>query len=242
MRREPVEERPARFERAQMAGRPCALWRTERPARYLLLWPVDGRELDAMEGRAERLWRMTGAPFLLCGFSVEDWDRELSPWEAPAIYGRTPFGGGAERTLAWVTSELLPALRDRYGPDAGCRVLIGGYSLAGLFALWCGYETDLFAGVAAASPSVWFDGWLDFAARRTMGAQAVYLSLGDREEKARNPRLAQVGDCVRRQKELLDGSGVPGTLVWEQGSHFQDADTRTVRGFAWLIERMSVGP
>ena len=31
---------------------------------------------------------------------------------------------------------------------------IGGYSLAGLFALWAAYRTDAFSGTAAASPSV----------------------------------------------------------------------------------------
>lgn len=40
---------------------------------------------------------------------------------------------------------------------------LGGYSLAGLFSLWAAYQTNLFAGIAAASPSVWFPGFLDYA-------------------------------------------------------------------------------
>lgn len=215
----------------RVGGVSCAVYRTERP-RVLLLQPVDRRELAALEREAEAVAQATGAAFALCGFCVEDWERELSPWTAPELYAGMPFGGGAGQTLAFVERELLPSLRDRYGPAP---VLLGGYSLAGLFALWCGYETDIFAGVMAASPSVWFDGWTDYAAQRTMRARAVYLSLGDREEKARNPRLARVGDCIRRQKELLDASAVANTLVWEPGNHFQQPDMRTARGFAWLI-------
>lgn len=215
----------------RVGGVSCVVYRTERP-RVLLLQPVDRRELAALEREAETVAQATGTAFALCDFCVEDWDRELSPWAAPEFYAGRPFGGGAGQTLAFVERELLPSLRARYGPAP---VLLGGYSLAGLFALWCGYETDLFAGVMAASPSVWFDGWTDYAAQRTMKARTVYLSLGDREEKARDPRLARVGDCIRRQKALLDASAVANTLVWEPGSHFQQPDMRTARGFAWLI-------
>ena len=34
---------------------------------------------------------------------------------------------------------------------------------------------------------------------------SVYLSLGDREEKTRNPVMATVGDCIREGHELLLG-------------------------------------
>ena len=34
-------------------------------------------------------------------------------------------------------------------------------------------------------------------------ADSVYLSLGDREEKARNPVMATVGACIREVRETL---------------------------------------
>lgn len=217
-----------------VGDRMCAICRTGEPE-ILLLQPVDGRDASA-EAEAAYIRRNTSRPFLLCAFPVEDWDRDLSPWPAPPVFGRAPFGGGADRTLAYAAGQLLPALRARYSADLDA--VIGGYSLAGLFALWCAYETDLFAAAAAASPSVWFDGWTDHAAARAVRARAVYLSLGDREEKARDRRLAQVGGCIRAQKALLDSSGAAAVLVWEPGNHFRDAPERTARGFLWAMENL----
>lgn len=221
-------------ETLMIEDRICMLYRAGEP-RIALLQPVDGRDGQSPERQAQYIRQNTDLPFLLCAFPVEDWDRELSPWPAPAVFGGAPFGGGALRTLAYVEERLLPALRDRYGADM--KAVTGGYSLAGLFALWCGYVSPLFTAVTASSPSVWFDGWLEYAADRAPRAKAVYLSLGDREKKARNRRLARVEDCIRAQKRLLDASGVQNTLVWEPGNHFQNAAERTGRGFAWALER-----
>jgi hypothetical protein len=65
----------------------------------------------------------------------------------------------------------------------------------------------------------------------------VYLSLGDKEEKTRNPVMRTVGDCLRRQYELLSAEPqVECTLEMNQGNHFKEADIRTAKGFAWLLK------
>ena len=69
--------------------------------------------------------------------------------------------------------------------------------MAGLFALWAAGQTDRFSGVAAVSPSVWFPGFLEEMKSRRVQSDCIYLSLGDKEEKTRNPVMAQVGDCIR---------------------------------------------
>ena len=58
--------------------------------------------------------------------------------------------------------------------------------MAGLFSLWAAYQTDAFAGVAAASPSIWFPDFLQYMKEHDIRTESVYLSLGDREEKTRN--------------------------------------------------------
>ena len=112
--------------------------------------------------------------------------------------------------------------------------IIGGYSLAGLFALWAAYQTDVFAAVAAASPSIWFPGFVDFMKENEIRCKAVYLSLGDKEEKARNPVMASVGACIREASEVLKNKEVNTILEWNPGNHFKDADIRTARAFAWV--------
>lgn len=146
------------------------------------------------------------------------------------MFGGEAFGAGAERTLR----EVLTLTGDR-----SKTYILGGYSLAGLFALWAAYQTDAFTAVAAASPSVWFPGFLDYMKANAIHASSVYLSLGDREEKARNPVMASVGERIREVHGLLKEQGVNTILEWNQGNHFRDADLRTARAFAWVMERWS---
>ena len=117
------------------------------------------------------------------------------------------------------------------------RIYIGGYSLAGFFALWAAYRTSEFNGAAAVSPSVWFPGWMEYAENNTVKAENVYLSLGDKEEKTRNPVMRTVGDNIRRQYEILKSD--PGcsrcVLEMNRGNHFREPDIRTAKGFAWLL-------
>ena len=113
---------------------------------------------------------------------------------------------------------------------------MGGYSLAGLFALWAATRTDTLYGVAAASPSVWFPGWSEYEAAHPIRAQRVYLSLGDREEHTKNQTMAAVGDNIRALHSALTRRGKDCTLEWNAGGHFKDADLRTARAFAWTME------
>ena len=116
------------------------------------------------------------------------------------------------------------------------RKFIGGYSLAGLFALWAAYREDSFEGVAAASPSVWFPGFLSMAEKETLKAKRVYLSLGDKEEKTKNPVMATVGDSIRRLHQIYeDADGVNSVLEWNEGNHFREPELRMAKGYAWVI-------
>lgn len=145
--------------------------------------------------------------------------------------------GEAEETLAYIEDVLLPWIRRAYG-DMPC--VLAGYSLGGLFALWAAYRTESFDGICAVSPSLWVRGWDAYAEGRVPCADAVYLSLGDKEERARNVRMAAVGDCVRRQASRLTRQLAEGKTVfeWNRGGHFDDEPGRMARGLAWTAERV----
>ena len=205
--------------------------------KLLFLQPVDShdaelldRQLDAMQG--------CGLPFALAAFAVQNWNRDLSPWEAPPVFGNVPFGGCAEETLHFVLDRLLPEVRFRLSLSEDIPLCIGGYSLAGLFALWAATRVPLFSGVAAASPSVWFPGWLGYVREHSILSESVYLSLGDREERSRNPVMAAVGSCIREQYALLQKDHIV-TLEWNAGNHFQDSDLRMAKAFRWIADRMN---
>lgn len=212
-----------------IARKECHLYKDSN-AEYLFIQPIDAHDLEVLEQEVEIIKELSDKPFSLVAFMIKDWNQELTPWSAPPVFGKMPFGSGAEDTLLFITSQLLLQVR-----EGTPHVILGGYSLAGLFALWASYQTDKFEGVVAASPSVWFPKWIEYATINKPLAKAIYLSLGDKEEKTKNPVMAQVGNAIRKQHELLDTQINNTTLEWNPGNHFVDSEKRTAKGFAWVM-------
>ena len=219
----------------------CTIYAGSEPADFMLIQPANGHDLTILDNEVATIEASTGktANFCLAAIEITHWHDELSPWPAPPVFGSTPFGSGAQRTLTYITSTLMPHLAHRCATHAP--VIIGGYSLAGLFALWCAYQEPAFAGAAAVSPSVWFPGWLDYAKAPRPTAHSVYLSLGDKEHHTKTAIMKNVDSCITMQHNLLCSAiGADRcTLEWNAGNHFQDNDIRTARAFSWLINSIS---
>ena len=223
----------------KFGDRPCRIYGTDC-AEYLLLQMTDEHELQHMDNEISAIALSSAHSFLFAAVPVKNWNDELSPWEAPAVWGKESFGGNAAGTLRFLTEQAIPTLKQQFALPENVRIILGGYSLAGLFALWASTQTALFSGVAAASPSVWFPGWMEFEQQHPIQAQCIYLSLGDREErtKERNSWLL-VGDNIRAlHRELAATRCKNCTLEWNNGGHFKDADLRTARAFRWVMEDM----
>ena len=212
-----------------LSDRTCFLYQ-DAEATHLLIQPIDEHDLEVLDQEVKAIKELSDKPFSLLAFMIKDWNQELTPWAAPPVFGKVPFGNGAGKTLGFITNQLLPEVQENIP-----HLIPGGYSLAGLFALWAGYQTDRFEGIAAASPSVWYPQWIDYASENKPLAKSVYLSLGDKEEKAKNPVMAQVGNAIRKQHELLTEQKINTILEWNAGNHFVDSDKRMAKGFAWLI-------
>lgn len=217
--------------------RRCICFGSADPS-YVLIQPEESDRLDSLETECQLISKLIDRPFLLVGFSVDDWNSELSPWKAPAVFGREDFGEGAGKTLSYIRNTLIPYVHEAFSLNQDIPLILGGYSLAGLFALWSAFESELFGAVSGASASVWFPGWLDYISERDCKVPHVYLSLGDKEEKARNPVMSTVGSCMRSMDELLSRKGVDHILEWNEGNHFKDAELRCAKGFAWALKRI----
>ena len=205
-------------------------------AGIVLIQMVGEHDLPLMEAECGLLRSLLPEKsFRLVAVEVTDWNRDLSPWPAPPVFGNEAFGDGGEKTLEYLIKECLPALGIRRNESS--RLFLRGYSLAGLSALWSAYRTELFDGVAAVSPSVWFPGFVDYTKIHPLRTKAVYLSLGDREEKTRNPVMARVGDSIRVIHQGIEKSGLPCALEWNEGNHFREPERRMAKGFAWLMKR-----
>lgn len=169
-------------------------------------------------------------------FESKDWNSDLSPWEF-TLNKKNQFSGGGRRTLDWLMNECIPYCEKEYGLSG--KRIICGYSLAGLFSLWTFYETQAFSAVICCSGSLWFGGWISYAENQAAPDNSyVYLSLGDKEEKARDRIMATVGDCTRKQYELVcdDENVSRHILEWNEGGHFNEPEMRIAKGIKWTME------
>lgn len=196
-------------------------------ADIVLVQPVGDHDLAGLEAEVAEIQRLANKEFRLLAVKVDDWNQDLSPWPAPAVFGNEDFGNGAGEML----TEILEVCQDEDKV-----YYLGGYSLAALFSLWAAYQTDRFAGIAAASPSIWFPGFVNYMKSHAIRCSNIYLSLGDKEEKTRNAVMAKVGDCIRDGYAWLKEHGIDCTLEWNKGGHFKEPELRTARAFARLLK------
>ncbi len=177
-------------------------------------------------------------PFNLLSISNLRWDEELSPWQSePIVEPNDHFTGEAPDFLAELLSIILPWGLENL-PAKPTDLIIAGYSMGGLFAVWSLYQTDRFNKAVSASGSLWFPNFLDYAlAHKLKGKpEAVYFSLGRKEVKMRNPYLKMTGDimetlCLHYQKE-----GIKSVFEWNPGNHYTDPMLRLAKGIRWAIE------
>ena len=178
-------------------------------------------------------------PFTLVAISNLDWDQDMAPWDSPAAFKKgEPFTGGAGDYLRLLVEEIIPrAEKELVGPPAWRG--IAGYSLAGLFALYTIYQTDVFSRVGCMSGSLWFPGFKEyvFSHEPKRRPDCIYFSLGDKEAKTRNPVLKTVQENTEEIQTFYQNKGIDTVFQLNPGNHFVQGSERTVAGIQWLLNR-----
>ena len=117
----------------QIGNKPCRIY-GEPHAEYLLLQMTGEHELQSMDHEVTVI-AQSAHRFLFAAILVESWNDALSPWEVPAVWGKQGFGGNAADTLRFLTEHVIPTLKQHFNLPENVKIILGGYSLAGLFAL-----------------------------------------------------------------------------------------------------------
>lgn len=175
--------------------------------------------------------------FDLVTISGLHWNQELSPWPVETVVSKDDnFSGGAGLWLPVLTDEVVPQVERLLDAPPTCR-LLAGYSMAGLFAVWTAYQTDLFTRILSASGSMWYPGWLEYAREHQTAVplQGIYLSVGDKESTSRNAVLQTVGERTRAVADLMASRGIPSKFELNPGNHFKNPPLRVVKGIHWLL-------
>ena len=180
-----------------------------------------------------------GPAFTLVTVSGLDWDRDMAPWDCPAVFKNAqPFVGGAGNYLRLLTEKIVPEAEKELPTPPRWRG-IAGYSLAGLFAVYALYQTDVFSRAASMSGSLWFPGmkWYVFSREWKRPPDGVYFSLGDKENRTRNPVLKSVRQDSEEIEALYQSKGVDTAFQLNPGNHYDRAAERTAAGIAWILNR-----
>lgn len=211
----------------------CRIHWTELPE-VIMIQPIGYQHASRVDEEIAWIRQRSNKPFVLAAFEIADWEKELLPWADPMVSKVQGVGEHAYDTLTYIEQELLPVLYAHFGVLPS---ILGGYSLGGLFALWASMQTERFVGIAAASPSVWVKGWLEYVCAHPTRAQRIYMSLGNKEANSKNKAIAEVNNCISEyHKQLLMLLGVEHTVLeWNEGSHFCNIAARTARGFLWNL-------
>lgn len=206
----------------EIGGRNCHIIGEKQSEVTVIVKPLGEFERLLIEDECRLISEMSSVPFCMVAFEVTEAD--LRPT-------------GAEDTYQYLERTLLPYIKDNMHP---LRLILGGYSLGGLFALWSVTRTDAFDAVFAGSPSLWMEGWNEYADAHPLKVRYAYMSLGNKEECTRKQPFCIIGDRVRLQHKRHEAQ--LGTdhciLEWNEGGHFKEIEMRKAKGAAWIISHL----
>ena len=178
-------------------------------------------------------------PFTLVAISDLDWNHDMVPWDSPpALKNAEPCTGGADDYLRLLAEEIIPTAEKEITGVPSWRG-IAGYSLAGLFALYAIYQTDLFSRIGSMSGSLWFPSMKEyiFSHEPKQWPDCMYFSLGYKESKTRNPILRSVRQNTEDLQSFFQDKGIDTVFQLNPGNHYNHAVDRTAAGLCWLLSR-----
>lgn len=184
---------------------------------YFLL--PEGLKPDGIKFLEEAAQKYDASMVVLSGFN---WNDALTPWPASGVFKeKKPFGGKAKEFLKALQGEYLRDVEQAFGILKPERYLVG-VSLSGLFAIWSLTQTNEFRGVAAISPSLWYDHFVEWLAAVNLKVRdiRVHISLGDREKNSKEPRMAAVQSATEDIVGLLTEKGANVDYQLIPGTHF----------------------
>lgn len=213
--------------------------------KYPVVYVNGEGNISEFMGKIETHFHYDCQPFILVGIEQHNWNRDFTPWPAPALTKKTEgFKGEADNYLYKLIHEIKPFVDENYRTrkEPNNTALVG-YSLAGLAAVYAMYKTSVFGKIASISTSMWYDGFTEFLekSKPVSNETKVYMSLGKSEEKSRNQRMAMVGDCTRRAFDILKSQlSVKEKLIleWNNGGHFTDIPERFEKAIVWLMKEV----
>ena len=71
-------------------------------ADIVLIQLAGNHDISEIKDEVAEIQHLTSMDFELIAVKVDDWNKELSPWKTPAVFGNEDFGDGAVQTLSLI--------------------------------------------------------------------------------------------------------------------------------------------
>ena len=184
---------------------------------YILL--PEGMKEDGKKWMEEASQRYACTIVTISGM---DWNDALTPWPAKGVFKKEKdFGGRAQDFLKELPGEYFLSIETTIGVKNAERTLVG-ISLSGLFAIWASTKTDIFTGIASISGSLWYDNFAEWfkEVQINPAVKKFFLSLGDKEKKSKDARMATVEDATNAVAEAIRAKGFSVEYIIDEGTHF----------------------
>lgn len=189
----------------------------------------------------ENLKKLNCHDYVLAIVSNLNWNDDMTPWEAPNLNKKeSAFKGKADNYLNELINNIIPKVKE-YLDSVNIKIkeyIIAGYSLAGLFAIYSAYKTDVFSKIVSASGSLWYPNFLNFVKENDISRNItkIYLSLGSKESKTKNETLKTVETNTKEIEKIYKNKNISTIYEENEGNHFQDAPLRIAKGIKWILE------
>lgn len=179
--------------------------------------------------------------YILVSISNFKWNNELTPWKSSALFkGEDDYLGNANNYLSEIEKDIIPQVErfiiNNLNKKVKCYSIVG-YSLAGLFALYSSFNSNMFKMIGCVSSSFWYPNFLEYVLNNKINSnvEKIYFSLGNKEKLSKNKILSKVEDDTKEIYNFLNKS-VNSIYEENEGGHFNNEEERIIKAIKWLLE------
>lgn len=195
--------------------------------------------LNTYDEDGEKLWNLSNEyncdEYILVTISNINWNKDMSPWYMKKLYKNDDdYAGEADRYLEQLETWIVPEIKNIVGDK---EIILAGYSLAGLFAIYSLYKTKIFNKIISCSGSLWYPDLIKYVKENQIinKPEKIYFSLGNKESKTKNEVLSEVEDNTKFLVEHYKNQGIKTIYEENEGNHFQDVYLRLVKAIKWIL-------
>lgn len=202
--------------------------------------------LNTYDENPQEIWdktkELTTKEFILVTISNINWNKEMSPWYMEKLFkGEDDYAGQADEYIELLTETIIPEVDKTIKESLHINIsnyIIGGYSLAGLFAIYSLYKTNIFTSAISCSGSLWYPDFIQYIEKNEFKTHPdkIYFSLGNKESKTRNELMSQVEEKTKYAEQYYKSKNIKTIYEENEGNHFQDVIYRIAKGICWILD------